>query len=286
MSNEKRELVLGIKTFFVVPDLSLFPEEFLNSFFLKGYETYFIHDDPYCPLESKIHTILSLFPRVILFFNIDRPVQGIEWPAFIENLQNTYGERAMIGVIYQKRITQEEIRKREWLYLYKIGIICGCISMDFQKSKNLYRFMNVLCANQAKGQRRFLRAMCGDSYKANFVYRGREYRCILRDISISHFSCIFPGDRTEFPMHEKIYEIQMNLKGILIKTDAVLCLKRVLANDTIHVFVFRTSEDREGLNPDHLLKVNGIIHRSLTQKIMGMLKDAFLEKGKQTRLQQ
>ena len=43
----------------------------------------------------------------------------------------------MIGVMYQKRNNQEEIRKLEWLYLYTIGIICGCIPMEFQKSKKL-----------------------------------------------------------------------------------------------------------------------------------------------------
>ena len=87
MSDDFKESVQGVKTFFVVPDLSLFPEEFLKSFFLKGYETYFLHDDPYCPLETKIHTLFSVFPQVILFFNIDRPVQGIDWPVFIDRLQ-------------------------------------------------------------------------------------------------------------------------------------------------------------------------------------------------------
>lgn len=282
MSDDIKESVLGIKTFFIVPDLSLFPEEFLKSFFLKGYETYFIHDDPYCSLEQKIHTLFSVFPQVILFFNIDRPVQGIDWPVFIGKLQEQYGERAMIGVMYQKRNNPEEVRKMEWLYLYSIGIICGCIPMEYQKSKNLYRFINVLCANQANGQRRFLRAMCGDSFKANLSFRGKHFRCALRDISISHFSCTFVGEVPEIPLHEKIREIQMNLRGILIKVDAVLCLKRVLAQDMIHVFVFRTNDDHEGLNPDHLIKVNGIVHASITGRIMTILKDAFEDarKGK------
>ncbi len=275
MSDDVKESVLGVKTFFIVPDLSLFPEEFLKSFFLKGYETYFIHDDPYCSLEQKIHTLFSIFPQVILFFNIDRPVQGIDWPVFIGKLQETYGERAMIGVMYQKRNNQEEVRKLEWLYLYSIGIICGCIPMEYQKSKNLYRFINVLCANQANGQRRFLRALCNDSFKANFLYRRKQFHCALRDISISHFSCTFTGEAPEIPLHEKIREIQMNLRGILINVDAVLCLKRVLSEEMIYVFVFRTNDDHEGLSPEHLIKVNGIVHTVITDRIMEIIKDAF-----------
>lgn len=281
MSDSNREAMLGVKTFFVVPDLTVFSEEFLKSFFVKGYETYFIHDDPYCNLETKIHTLFSLFPQVILFFNVDREIQGIDWPSFIGNLQKEYGERAMIGVMYLKRNNQEETQKLEWLYLYTIGIICGCIPMEYQKSKNLYRFVNVLAANQANGQRRFLRAICGESFKANLLFRGKSYRCILSDISISHFSCVFVGDFAEIPLHEKMKQIQMNLRGILINVDAVLSLKRVLNEELVHVFVFRTSDDREGLNPDHLIKVNGIIHASLTAKITGILKEAFLEKRKE-----
>ena len=138
-------------------------------------------------------------------------------------------------------------------------------------------------ANQANGQRRFLRALCGESFKANFQYRGKEFRCVLRDISISHFSCIFSGDVPEIPLHEKIREIQMNLRGILIKVDAVLCLKRVLGNDLIHVFVFRSDDDREGMNPEHVIKVNSLVHAALTERITTIIKDAFDEKRKSVR---
>jgi hypothetical protein len=47
----------------------------------------------------------------------------------------------------------------------------------------------------------------------------------------------------------------MSLHGVLFKVDAVFCLKRVIENDGIHVFVFRTTDDREGLNPDIALRV-------------------------------
>jgi hypothetical protein len=77
LSVAKRESTDGVKIFFVVPELSTFPEEFLKSFFLMGYEPYFLDDDPYCPLEAKIHAPFTLFTQLILFFNIDRPIRGI-----------------------------------------------------------------------------------------------------------------------------------------------------------------------------------------------------------------
>ncbi len=277
--------VQGLKTFFVVPDRSLFPEEFLKSFFLRGYETYFLEDDPYCSLETKIRRLFSLFPQLILFFNIDRPIQGLEWPVFIGSLQREYGDRAMIGVMYHKRTNLEEARKLERLYLYTIGIICGCISLEYQKSKNLYLFLNVLAANQANGQRKYLRAMCDESYKATIQYEGVSHRVELRDLSVSHFSCVFPGETPEIPLHEKIYEIQMSLHGAILRVDGVLCLKRMLESSVIHVFVFRSREDRDGLDPEHLIRVNEIIANEFTARMQAVLRGEFASaRGKGERI--
>lgn len=285
MTENPPESAQGLKTFFVVPDHSLFPEEFLRSFYLRGYETYFLEDDPYCHLETKIARLFTLFPQLILFFNIDRPIQGIDWPVFIGALQREYGDRAMIGVIFHKRTNPEETRKLERLYLYTIGIICGCISLEYQKAKNLYLFLNVLAANQANGQRKYLRAMCDETYKATITFEGHTHRVALRDLSVSHFSCVFTGGIPEIPLHEKLREIQMSLHGAILRVDGVLCLKRMLDDSVIHVFVFRTRDDRDGLDPEHLVRVNEIITNEFTSKMQTLLRGEFASaRGKNERI--
>jgi hypothetical protein len=84
------------------------------------------------------------------------------------------------------------MRRLERLYLYDIGIVCGCIPLEYQKSKNLNLFLNVLLANQAQGQRKHLRALCDSGFRMNMLYGGRLHMGALRDISVSHFSCVFP----------------------------------------------------------------------------------------------
>lgn len=274
MSTESSELCLGRKTFFIAPEVSLFPEEYMKSYFLKGFESYFIDDDPYCSLETKIQTLLSLFQDIILFFNIDRPVHGIDWPVFIRRLHRTCGDGVIIGVMHRKN-SPEETRSIERLYLYDIGITGGCVPVEYQKTKNLYNFLNVLCANQANGQRKSLRALCDKSFKMNLMYRGRQYNCVLRDISISHFSCVFPEDIPEIPLHEKISDMQMNLRGVHLKVDGVICLKRTIGNDVIHVFVFRTPDGREGLCPEHMLRINDLIHGYFFVNMGNLLKAEF-----------
>lgn len=275
MADARQESAFGLKTFFVVPEHSLFPEEYLKSFFLKGYESYFIEDDPYCPLERKIELLFSLFPQIIIFFNIDRPIQGIDWPVLIGALQRQYGSRAMIGVMFHKRTNPEETRKLEKLYLYTIGILCGCVSLEYQKTKNLYIFLNVLAANQANGQRKYLRAVCDGKFKATLQYNRNAYRVELRDISVSHFSCSFPEEPPEIPLHEKLEGTQLNLHGSIMMVDCVLCLKRVLDDSTMHVFVFRTREGRDGLDPEYLVRVNNIIADDFTTKMQDYLREEF-----------
>ena len=60
----------GTKTFFIAPDFSLFPEEFLEEYFTLGYECYAIDDDPYCSLKAKIEGLIATFTEIILFRNL------------------------------------------------------------------------------------------------------------------------------------------------------------------------------------------------------------------------
>lgn len=265
----------GIKTFFVVPELSVFPEECLRAFCLHGYEAYFIHDDPYCPLVSKIHLLVSAFPEVILFFNIDRKVQGVDWAALIRKLQFTYRDRIRIGVMFQKLNNPDETRRLERLYLYDIGITCGCIPIEYQKSKNLPLFLSVLSANKANGQRKHLRAVCNDAYRMNMSFKGRPYTCVIRDVSVSHFSCVFIGEVPEIPMMEKIQNVQMSLRGTRCTVDAVLCLRRDIGDNPIHVFVFRTQDGRDGLDYEPQERVNSVIFNYYTETITGFLRKLF-----------
>lgn len=265
----------GIKTFFVVPELSIFPEECLKSFCLHGYEAYFIHDDPYCPLVSKIHLLVSAFSETILFFNIDRNIPGIEWASFIRKVQRSYGSRVRIGVMFKKLNSAEETRRLERLYLYDIGITCGCIPLEYQKGKNLPLFLNVLAANKANGQRKYLRAVCSDAFRISLGYKGRPYRSTIRDISLSHFSCTFLDDPPDIQMLEKIRDVQLNLRGTLCTVDAVLCLKRETEAEPIYVFVFRNSQDRDGLDYEQQERVNTVVFNYFSTGINEFLRKLF-----------
>ena len=131
-----KEIVTGRKTFFITPDMSLFPECFLDDYFALGYECYFVENDKHTILQQKLDILISIFHDVIFFFNIDANVQNIEWPTFIRSLTESYSNQASIGVLYTKRQTKDEKNRLEYKYLFEMGLNCGCIQLEYQKKSN------------------------------------------------------------------------------------------------------------------------------------------------------
>jgi len=283
MSTDKKEIEEGIKTFFVVPDLSLMPEEFLNSFFLNGFQAYYIMDDPYLDIPTKVRILFSIFPDILIFFNTERKLNGLHWPSFIRELKAKDGSKARIGVLYGRYQGAESRRALEQTYLYEIGVQCGCVPLEYSKTKNLSLLSKVLDANEARGRRRRLRAICGESCVFNFSFDGRVFRGRIRDISISHFSCCFDGPDPGFKLYEKVEGIQMKLGGAISTVDAVLFSRREDGAESLYVFVFRDSRDRDGLDPEVLAKVNAFIQGHFEQAVRAMLRAAYDEELAQKR---
>jgi hypothetical protein len=275
MDSDQSDLIEGIKTFFVVPELTALPEDCLQSFFQKGFETYFLNDDPYVPLKDKVDVLFSLFPELILFFNIDRRLAGVEWPEFIARIKEKHGDRAMAGVLYRKQNDPEVARKLERLYLFDIGIPCGCIPMEYQKAKNLSLLTSVLTANQANGRRKFIRAICANRCRFNLYHDGVRYEGEIRDISISHFSGVFDGREPVMETAARIDDIQLFLSGALCKVNALLCVKRRVGPSTIYVFIFKDGRGHDGLDPEMLGKVNSFIYNTYQERIGSFVKRAF-----------
>ena len=269
------EMTRGIKTFFVTPDSSLVSEDFLEDFFMNGFETFFLDDDQNCKLEWKIDTLFDTFDQVILFFNLNRKVQGIpRWSDFIAKLQAKYKERALIGVTYL-RTDPEEAARLQKLYLFDIGIVCGCIQLEYNRKKNYQILNTVLMVNQANGLRKYLRAICGNNCKLDMVIDEKNIQGTLRDVSVSHFSCVFPPGLVQLNQGTRINDIMMNLHGIIIKASAVMCLQRKIGNDIINVFVFRTPDGKDGLEPVLRKKVNRYVFTHMSDAIQNYLIQRF-----------
>lgn len=248
MAVSLNEIVTGRKTFFITPDRSRFPENFLEEYFAMGYECYFIENDKRLPLQKKIEIIISIFKDCILFFNIDAPVDDIFWPKYIWQLKMQYGDRVLIGITYTKRQAREEKAKIERKYLLEIGISCGAVQLEYQKGTNFIIIQNLLFANQAQGRRKTIRAVCNKSCTLMFSFDGAQYTSVLQDISLSHFSIIFPEAKLNIQLYEKLKDIHFNINGFLFVSDAILIMERPINDQKLYVLSFVNSNGTNGLD--------------------------------------
>lgn len=243
-----KEIVTGRKTFFITPDMSLFPESFLEDYFALGYECYFIENDKQTSLQKKLDILISIFHDVIFFFNIDANIQNVEWPVFIRGLTESYSNQASIGVLYTKRQNKDDKLRLEYKYLFEMGLSCGCIQLEYQKKLNFGIIEKILVANQAQGRRKNIRALCTNACTFSFTYNGTAMSGVLQDLSLSHFSFVFPEGKLAVQMYEKVSDFHFNIRGFLFRSDAVLIMQRPSDDEYLFVFAFVSSTGANGLD--------------------------------------
>ena len=287
MSGDTQAITAGRKTFFIQPDTSLLPENFCEEYLVDGFEAYFVGKLPNFSLENYIDYLYESFNDLIFFFNIDSPPpNGETWSQFIRRINAKYEGKVLIGVLYTKRQNKEEKPVIEKVYLFDIGIMCGCIQLEYQKKNNFGIIEKVLYANQAMGRRKQVRALCNKNCTFDFVFNKNSYKGQLQDISLSHFSFILPHGMLNMPMYEKIDGIQMTVKGAHIRTSAVLFLSRPVNNgaDDLFVFMFVHTNGNQGLEEVAKQTILPKLYEMLYENCMTLLKETILEDQKKQKL--
>ena len=280
---DEAAIIEGRKTFFIVPDSALLPEEYLQDFLIRGYETYIINDDRYCPIQQKVEILINTFPDSILFFFIDTQIPDLDWSDFIRSLQQKYNGKVLLGVLYVKRNDDRQKAMLEKYYLFDMGIQCGCIALEYQKNKNFALIDRVMHANQAEGRRKNVRAICDNNSRINFsVNKMGLVQGEILDVSMSHFSCVLESG-LNIKIYEKLKRMLVNINGMHFTTDAILVMTRELQDKTLYIFVFTRSDGQQGLESDIELRLAEKLYQMITGKVKELLRSKFEEAGKALR---
>lgn len=279
---QKEHIVEGRKTFFIVPDATLLPESYLEDYMARGYETYIIGDDRYCPLKAKIEVIIETFTDSILFFYIDSQINGINWKKYIRDLQSKYSGRILIGVLYAKRNSEEEKKQLEKYFLFDVGIQCGCIPLEYQKAKNFALIDKVMFANQACGRRKNIRAICDTRSSVSFVTKKGQVKGSILDVSMSHFSCVF-SSTIDVKIYEKINKVLLNINGLHFISDAILVMQRPKNGVELYIFIFSNSLGQQGLESDVQPRLLQKIYQLTSEKAKSLMRYKFDEARKHLR---
>lgn len=265
----------GRKTFFIAPDTSLIPKNYLEEFMFGGYQAYIINDDYACPMQSKVREIIRLFPESILFFNIDATIEGIEWKSYIRSIQEEAGENALVGIFYLARQNPQQEESIKNFYLNELKVKAGCFALSAHDHNNFESILKVLEQNNARGRRNHVRANCDSSSVASFAHKGHDYQADILDVNISYFRCDLHADSDQIEIFEKFRDVKFCINGADFTSDAVLIMKRTMSGKNLCVFMFIKHDDTPDLEKDAEKCLNQKIYQIVLNENMGKLQNAF-----------
>ena len=269
------EIVTGRKCFFILPDLSLMPESFVEDLFALGFECYYIGNDGRTPIQKKINSILSLFKDVIIYINIDYEIYDLKWPEYISKLLSKKATREQLGIMFAKRQSAIENKNIEQTYFKELQLQRGYIQLEYQKKYNFEIIARTLFNNHAQGRRKAIRALCSKActYKFNFGENNDTFFGTLQDISLSHFTILVENEPLPIKLYEKIKGIHFSLKGTLFQTDAILVMERAVGeNNRLYVFSFVTSTGANGLDDRTKSTIVPVLHDMVSVNCVELLK--------------
>jgi len=261
------------KVFFIDPDPTIISEQFIETAFLKGLETYCISDDLGGDMIRKVRILVRNYPNLILFFTIDRKGSLKAWVDYLQELQGCHDDCVRIGVLYsEKREAMDHLIKKT--FNFDVGITAGSIPLGFSTQKNQTLLWQVLEVNQAMGRRKVIRMKCNPSFRMNFVHKKAVAEGLLLDLSVSHFSARFPGQEHDWDVGTTFKRAQLRLGGRLLMVDALIAIKRGVGDDAVFVFLYHPDS---GSEEAMRVKVNEIICQHFQSRIHEALDRALIE---------
>jgi hypothetical protein len=245
----------GKKVFFLYPH-SVMQKEMLNILIEHEYEIYLIND------HKKIVKVIEFFKDSILFINIDEILAINVWEEYIKAIMHTEKTKStQIGVVTYNN--DRELAKK---FLMELMVPCGFIILNLGIDRSLPILLKMLTANEAKGRRKYIRALTSESENTKFnisvkqtVLSGR-----ILDLSIAGMAVLFDEDAELQPKLE-ISDIQLILRGIICRVSGVVVGARE-GNKRCYIFLFTYIDDKTKT------KIHAYIHKRLQEIMDDVLK--------------
>ncbi|MBI9098121.1 MAG: PilZ domain-containing protein [Spirochaetaceae bacterium] len=220
--------VMGKKVFFVYPH-SVIQNQLIQDLIDREYEVYFIND------HSKVESICEYYTSPILFINIDEGLEEHEWEANIRILlEKESTNHARIGIL-----TYNENAQLAKKYLMDLMVPCGFIKLKLGINESTKIIFKLLEANEVRGKRKYIRAKCSiDDASFNVAYNGTLCNGHIIDISSVGMAVTFDKP-LEIPKNTYLKDLQLKLRGILLRVSAVVIGFRQIEGDkTVYVLLF------------------------------------------------
>jgi hypothetical protein len=174
---------LGKKVFFVYPPPVL--TELTEELARREFEIYVARD------HEKLRRVLGRSPDSIVFINIDEVLDEAGWETWVRSLTSDEATKAVgIGVVSFN--DRSELREK---FLMELQVGCGFVILKVGASKTSEILIKTLEANEARGRRKFVRALCPPGSGQCLVeFERMTLKGGLADLSSAGMAVRFEGD--------------------------------------------------------------------------------------------
>jgi hypothetical protein len=256
MSNEETTLTLGRKIFFLYPSPQV-QSAVVDELVQREYEAYTAKD------RIGLRRVLKNFPGSIIFVDIDQLILEKEWEAWIREVMKAEDLRDIrIGILTTNR---NDILQNK--YANMLHIPCGYTMLHRDLAVTLTQVLRILDANEAKGRRKYLRAVLENGGTINLPLNNTFVKGAIKDISAVGFSCVL--DQNPIIAKNTLFQdIQIKLQSQILKVEGIVLGSRQEENGN-HCYVVLFTQR---VDPDTRAKIRTYIQQYFQSKMDEELK--------------
>lgn len=254
---EETSNLCGRKVFFLYPPNTVSWGEVFSLLFMAEYEIYTVHE------HTKLRKLLKRFPNSIVLVNIDERLTKEQWETWIfAAMRDPDLAGTDIGVL-----TSDRSSKLKEKYEAQLGLRGGVTLLTADVYRLFGRLTDKLRGLGAMGRRKYLRAefSSASNLRVSVHHRGYFLNGVIRDLSSAGFSCFFPDD-PRFNDGDLLADIQLKLRGVILRAEGMVLGVRMEADTKIYVMVFtaRTDPHTRGLIRKY---IQSILHRQMEAEL-------------------
>jgi hypothetical protein len=222
--------VLGKKVFFLYPPPVL--TEVLQELTNREFEVYLVKD------HERLRRVISMSPDAIVFLDLDDGLDEAGWEAYVRVLRK---DPVTVGVGIGVLTLNDDPVLRE-KYIMDIQIQCGFVILKIGASRTAEILVKTLDANEARGRRKFVRAVCQPGTGQCVVeHEGATLRAELSDLSSAGMAIRFEGGAV-LRVGTVLRGISISIRGQRVLVSGFVAARREgAAGDDVHLVMFDPS---------------------------------------------
>ncbi|MGO8692032.1 MAG: PilZ domain-containing protein [Rectinemataceae bacterium] len=219
---------LGKKVFFLYPPPVL--TEIVEELARREFEVYLVRD------HERLLRVLADDPDALVFINLDDGLDEPGWVSYIRKLRSESATKDVRVGVLTLNDRSPEVRGT---YLMDLQVSCGFVVLKLGAAKTTEILVKTLEANEARGRRKFVRAVCLPGWgQCALGHEGSQLRAEIADLSSAGMAIKFEGD-INLRVGTMLRDMTITVKGTRITLSGfVAALRTEGSGAQTHVVMF------------------------------------------------